>query len=67
MTHPVRYIEPGGMGNIMNASDLFIKALENEGVEVIDSVNKYSILLNSVLYCRYEYYRCSHTQSTDTV
>ena len=38
MPHPGWTIEPGGRGNSMNASDLFIKALENEGVEVIYGV-----------------------------
>ena len=38
MPHPGWTNEPGGRGNSMNASDLFIKALENEGVEVIYGV-----------------------------
>ena len=33
----------------------------------IDSANECLILLNSVLFSGHEYYRCSHTQSTDTV
>ena len=34
---------------------------------VIDSVNKYSILLNSVLFLGHEYYRCPLTQSANAV
>ncbi len=36
-------------------------------ITTIDSVNKYSILLNSVLFSGHEYYRCPHTQSTNAV
>ena len=55
------------ISNRYNSSKLEVNLETDTCHSNIGSVNKYSILLNSVLFSSHEYYRRSHTQSTNTV